>query len=72
MPKCYGGLGFRDLKIFNDALLAKQAWRLMHDSNTMVSRVFKARYYKNSDFLDSFRGLIQDLRGEASRDQKLF
>ncbi|CAO2827157.1 unnamed protein product [Amaranthus hypochondriacus] len=56
MPKCQGGLGFRDLKIFNDALLAKQAWRLMRNSNSMVSQVFKARYYKNSDFLDSFRG----------------
>lgn len=72
MPKCDGGLGFRDLKIFNDALLAKQAWRLMRDSNTIVSQVFKVRYYKNSNFLESFKGLDLSLHGGAFGGQKPF
>ncbi|XP_031120823.1 uncharacterized protein LOC116024040 [Ipomoea triloba] len=53
MPKKWGGLGFRDLHSFNLALLSKQAWRLATEPNTMVFKVYKARYFPNSSFLDA-------------------
>ena len=37
-PKAKGGMDFGDLKAFNLALLAKQGWRLQHESNSLLSR----------------------------------
>lgn len=46
-----GGLGFKDLQKFNIAMLAKQGWRLMIEMNPLVTKIMKARYYPNMDFL---------------------
>ena len=56
MPKSMGGLGFRDLHCFNQALLAKQAWRLCNNSCSLLSLLLKARYYKKVEFIDARRG----------------
>lgn len=50
-PKEEGGLGFRDLKAFNLAFLAKQGWRLQTCTNSIVHRVFKAQYFPTADYL---------------------
>lgn len=56
LPKSRGGLGFHDLKCFNQALLAKRAWRLHNDTKSLLHHVLKARYYKNDGFIDARRG----------------
>jgi hypothetical protein len=48
-----GGLGFRDLGIFNDAMLAKQAWRLLEIPGSVCARVLLARYSKDRDVLSA-------------------
>ncbi|XP_023879643.1 uncharacterized mitochondrial protein AtMg00310-like [Quercus suber] len=56
MPKDRGGLGFRDLKLFNIALLAKQGWRLQTNTSSLFCRVFRAKYFPLGSFVDVYLG----------------
>lgn len=51
-----GGLRFRSLEEFNRALLARQCWRILTNENSLVSKVFKAKYFRNSSFLEANLG----------------
>jgi hypothetical protein len=50
------GLGFRNVRDFNLAMLAKQVWRFHTQPNTLISKCFKAKYYPNTDVLHANLG----------------
>ena len=45
-------MGFRDLRAFNLAMLAKQGWRMIQCIDSLLYKCFKARYFPRSSFLD--------------------
>ncbi|XP_074369747.1 putative mitochondrial protein AtMg00310 [Apium graveolens] len=51
-----GGLGFKNLKLFNIVMLAKQGWRLLNNANPLVTSLMKARYFPHTDFLNAKLG----------------
>ena len=59
LPKAMGGIGFRDMRAFNQVLLAKQAWRLIVKPNSLCAHLLKARYFPNGNLVDKyFQGIL--------------
>lgn len=50
------GLGFRDLSCFNQALIAKQGWRILHKPDSLMAKILKAKYFKGAGFMEAKLG----------------
>jgi hypothetical protein len=52
-PKALGGVGFRDTALFNQALLARQAWRLLTTPDSLCAKFLRAIYFPRGNLLDT-------------------
>jgi ribonuclease HI len=66
-----GGLRFRDLHVFNLAMLARQSWRLLQNPDSLCCEVLKAMYFPDTTILEakpkpgmsySWRSILQGLQ----------
>lgn len=48
-----GRVGFKDLRIHNESLLAKQGCRILTEQDSLLHQVLKALYFLNSSFFKS-------------------
>nr|XP_023881744.1 uncharacterized protein LOC111994118 [Quercus suber] len=53
LPKDLGGMGFKKLQKFNDAMLAKQVWRLLENKSSLFHRFFKAKFFPKGTIFDA-------------------
>ncbi|CAN1156257.1 Uncharacterized mitochondrial protein AtMg00310 [Linum perenne] len=69
-PKHLGGLDFKDFILFNQALLAKQCWRILQNPELLLSRILRAKYFDGQTILQAragsrpshgFQGLLHGL-----------
>jgi len=56
MHKNYGSMDLKDLWAFNLEMLGKQGWTFRTKPQSLVSSIFKARYFPNNSYLTAKLG----------------
>ena len=51
--KLHGRMGFRNLRAFNLAMLGKQAWRILTNLDSLIARIYKAKFFPSSNILSA-------------------
>jgi hypothetical protein len=51
-----GGIGFKDLELFNLCILARQSWRILQQPNSLSAQILKASYFPCSSILEAELG----------------
>lgn len=51
--KVNGGIGFKELHLFNLAMLAKQVWILLQHPKSLSYRLLKAKYFPQRELLEA-------------------
>ena len=47
------GMGFKEIEKFNEALVAKQVWRMLKNLESLCHRVFKAIFFPDCSILEA-------------------
>lgn len=55
-PKKWGGMNFRKLREFNLVMLGKQLWRFLQYLDSLVCKVYKAKYFPHQSIFDAKLG----------------
>lgn len=45
MPRGEGGLGLENFSCMNQGMLARKFWRIHHNTQSLVAKTFKAKYF---------------------------
>ena len=45
-------MGLRDFLNFNQALVAKQGWRILQFLDSLAAKILQARYFQHKDFMN--------------------
>jgi hypothetical protein len=56
MHKNDGDMSFKNLSVFNLAMLGKQGWRIWTNLDTLIARLYKAKYFPKCSFINSSLG----------------